>query len=73
MTWPAKLSLNDMVAYPRRLDEVLEGGKTASMTGIGLHIHLVADFGFERARSYFDFRNALGRAEPCCAALGRSC
>ena len=23
MAWPAKLSFNDMVAYPRRLDELL--------------------------------------------------
>jgi sugar phosphate isomerase/epimerase len=49
MIWPAKLSLNDMVAYPRRLDELLEAAQTVGVTGIGLHIHLIEDFGFERA------------------------
>jgi sugar phosphate isomerase/epimerase len=49
MTWPAKLSLNDIVAYPRRLDELLEAGQQAGMTGIGLHIHLVEEFGVARA------------------------
>src|SRR5262245_16614762 len=49
MTWPRRLSLNDMVAYPRRLDELLVAGEQAGMTGIGLHIHLVEEFGFTRA------------------------
>jgi sugar phosphate isomerase/epimerase len=49
MTWPAKLSFNDMVAYPRRLDELLFVGTQAGMTGIGLHINLVEDFGIQRA------------------------
>ena len=49
MTWPTKLSFNDMVAYPRRLDELLDAGKQAGMTGIGLHIHLVEEFGLKRA------------------------
>ena len=49
MPWPAKLSLNDIIAYPRRLDEILEAGQKAGMTGIGLHIHLVEEFGVDRA------------------------
>ncbi len=49
MTWPAKLSFNDMVAYPRRLDELLDAGARAGMTGIGLHIHLVEEFGLQPA------------------------
>jgi sugar phosphate isomerase/epimerase len=49
MTWPTKLSFNDMVAYPRRLDELLDAGKQSGMTGIGLHIHLVEEFGLQRA------------------------
>jgi sugar phosphate isomerase/epimerase len=67
MTWPAKLSFNDMVAYPRRLDELVEAGTKAGMTGIGLHIHLVEEFGFERAR---DLLRASGIAVTNYAAIG---
>ena len=49
MTWPAKLSINDMVAYPRPLEELLEAAVKIGATGIGLHIGLVEDFGFKRA------------------------
>jgi sugar phosphate isomerase/epimerase len=49
MTWPRKLSINDRVAYPRRLDELLEAATSLGVTGIGLHIHLVEEFGFGRA------------------------
>ncbi len=48
MSWPAKLSFNDMVASPRALDEVLEAGAQVGLTGVGLHIHLVEEFGFKR-------------------------
>ncbi len=49
MTWPARLSFNDMVAAPRRLDELLAAGEQAGVTGVGLHIHLVEEFGVDRA------------------------
>jgi sugar phosphate isomerase/epimerase len=49
MIWPAKLSFNDMVASPRRLDELLRLGKQVGMTGIGLHINLVEEFGIQYA------------------------
>jgi sugar phosphate isomerase/epimerase len=38
-----------MVAYPRRFDELLEAARKVGMTGIGLHINLVQEFGFHRA------------------------
>jgi sugar phosphate isomerase/epimerase len=49
MAWPRKLSINDRVAYPRPLDELLEAATSLGVTGIGLHIHLVEEFGFGRA------------------------
>ncbi len=49
MTWPRKLSFNDRVAYPRRLDELLEAATGLGVTGIGLHIDRVEEFGFAKA------------------------
>src|SRR5205823_11292889 len=35
-------------AFPRRLDELLAAGTMVGVTGVGLHIHLVEEFGFPR-------------------------
>jgi sugar phosphate isomerase/epimerase len=49
VSWPARLSVNDALAYPRSLSEFVEAAKNAGVTGIGLHIHQVEAIGVEGA------------------------